>query len=711
MPNFRLKTPLGKVPLYGIPYSGTFLASFVLICFFISTGFSQSTTRYWIYFHDKGTEANQLLLKSGDVKALAHSLGISSHALLRRAKVLPRYRLIDESDLPVSEKYIQQLQAAGAKIHVVSRWLNAVSVEIPAKQLQAVVSFPFVARVAPVRATISEGPQPSTAPLIPWLQKSEHNTDLDYGASYTQLATEHITDLHALGIIGTGIIVGIIDDGFNNHRTHVALKNIHVLDEYDFIHNITDTQHQPWEDPSQGNHGAGVLSSIAGFDPGNLIGGAYGVSVILAKTEMDSSGNADFSSEEDTYIAGLEWEERLGADIASSSLAYKEFNPPDTSYPYSSLNGHTTVVAKAASVAARKGVLLCTAMGNEGYEYKDSTSGNIVHALGTLWSPADADSILAVGATLSDGELASFSSTGPAADGRIKPDIVAQGTSIYWANGATTSDYYFVQGTSCSTPITASAAALVLSAHPQLTPMQVRQAILQTAVHYDDGTSQTAVYPNNLYGYGFVDAYNAALYDGPVFSNTPTVTTDGLQVTVTTLIKSNVGFIADSLLLYFKKPQDPSFQTERFRQDLGSDNNYSATLPANIVDSTTLCYFFARDSAGRIQKQPYSAPDSLLALFSTPPATRPISLSLAQNFPNPFNKTTQFSYAFPVASRVKLEIFDVLGRKVATVVDEDQSPGIYITSPYNASSLASGVYFYRLTAAGAYAAKKMVVIK
>ncbi|MDE3057225.1 MAG: S8 family peptidase [Bacteroidota bacterium] len=703
MPNFRLKNALGKI----------FPAILALTCFSFSTVFSQTSERYWIYFRDKGTEANRLLLKSGDVKALAQSLGISSRTLQRRAKVLPHDRLIDESDLPVSEKYIQALRDAGTKIEAVSRWLNAVSVEVSPQQLQTISSFPFVDYIAPVRALVSPGPQPSSAPVIPLLRKSERTGSLDYGPSYTQLATERITDLHALGIVGKGIVVGIIDDGFNNHRTHVALKNIHVLAEHDFIHNITDTQHQSWEDPSQGNHGAGVLSSVAGFDPGHIIGGAYGISVILAKTEMDSSGNADFSSEEDTYVAGLEWIESLGADIATSSLAYKEFNPPDTSYSYSSLNGRTTVVAKAASIAARKGMLLCTAMGNEGFQYKDSTAGTMVHELGTLWSPADADSILAVGATLSDGELATFSGTGPTSDGRIKPDIVAQGTSIYWANGATTDGYYYVQGTSCSTPITASAAALVLSAHPQLAPMQVRQAILQTAVQYDDGTSQTAAYPNNLYGYGFVDALSAALADGPVFSNVPVVSKSAGSVTISTPIKSSSKLLFDSLRVYFKRPRDVSFQSVRFIPSPASADGYIAAISTNLVDSTTLCYFFARDSAGRIQKQPYNAPDSLLKLFTLPSPPEPVlsSLGLLQNFPNPFNQTTQFSYALAVASHMKLEIFDLLGRKIATVVDNDQPPGIYITPPFNAASLASGIYVYRLTGAGGSAVRKMVVIK
>jgi len=134
----------------------------------------------------------------------------------------------------------------------------------------------------------------------------------------------------------------------------------------------------------------------------------------------------------------------------------------------------------------------------------------VLHEDTTLWSPADADSILAVGATASDFELASFSGCGPTADGRIKPDVVAQGLGVYWASG--TSSYSSVNGTSCSTPLVAGAAALIMSAHPTWDAQKVRSAILNTAVHYSDGTVQSTTYPNNYYGYGVVNALSAAQY-------------------------------------------------------------------------------------------------------------------------------------------------------------------------------------------------------
>ncbi|HTP12023.1 MAG TPA: S8 family serine peptidase, partial [Bacteroidota bacterium] len=346
----------------------------------------------------------------------------------RRAKVLPADKLIDQFDYPIPSDVLAQIQSTGARIRTVSSWLNAVSVGATDKQMLAISSLPQVASTRPVLLLTSRKPGIISGPRAPQapLQK---NAGLNYGASFDQLNNIHIVALHNIGINGTGIVLGMLDDGFNNHRVHVALKNIRVIAEHDFIHNITDTQAQPWEDPGQGVHGAGTLSSIAGYDPGNLIGGAYGVSVILAKTEMDSSGNADYAREEDTYAAGLQWIEQLGGDIASSSLGYKEFNPPDTNYSYASMDGRTAVVSKAAAIAARKGVLLCTAMGNEGVQ-----TGSNSFMLGTISAPADADSIVSVGATSLDGtSLASFSGTGPTSDGRTKPEVVAPGENVFWA--------------------------------------------------------------------------------------------------------------------------------------------------------------------------------------------------------------------------------------------------------------------------------------
>jgi hypothetical protein len=523
-------------------------------------------------------------------------------------------------------------------------------------------------------------------------------------------------------------VVGIIDDGFNNHRTHVALKNITVLAEHDFIHNIPDTQVQPWEDPGQGVHGAGTLSSVAGFAPGNLIGGAFGVEVLLAKTEMDSSGNADFASEEDTYVAGLEWEERMGAYIVSSSLAYKEFIPPDTSYSYASLDGHITLVARAAAVAAQKGVLLCTAMGNEGITARD-TNGNLIYEPGTLWSPADADSILAVGATTPTGSLANFSGTGPTSDGRIKPDLVAQGTSIYWALGTSTLSYWTVQGTSCSTPIVASIAALVLSAHPEWTPMQVRQAMIQTTVHIIDGTSQTSTYPNSLYGYGLVNALRAVLWNGLVFANRPIITVSDSQAVVTTWIRSNSTLTSDSLALYYRRPGNPTFVRIPLVQNPNPacQYQYSATIPATLIADSIVGYFTATDALGTRQS-PYNAPDSLFTLAQTPDSIvslflpgnavpLPTDYVLYHNFPNPFNPGTTIRFFSPYAEHVELTIYNLLGQKIRTLFNGIASPGVNNQFQWNDARddngrpVSAGVYFFRLKTPGSVLTNKMLYLK
>ncbi len=678
----------------------------------------QSTPKhFWIFLNGRvGTEAT------------SQDLGISDRALKRRAKVLPPGKIIDERDFPVPQAVIDQIRATGATIRTTSRWLNAVSAEIAGNQLQAVSGLPFVKQIAPVGTYIVRPPQPSPTQSAIRLGKIGGISSIDYGPSYTQLATERIPDVHALGIIGSGVVLGMIDDGFNNHRSHIALKNIRVLAEYDFIHNIPDTQVQPWENPGQGEHGAGTLSSVAGFDPGNLVGGAFGVSILLAKTEMDSSGAADFASEEDTYVAGLEWMERQGADIASSSLAYKEFNPPDTNYSYSSMNGHTTVVAKAATVAAQKGVLLCTAMGNEGGLYRDSF-GNLLHISGTLWSPADADSILGVGAASSTGVLANFSGTGPTSDGRIKPEIVAQGTSIYWADGSTTTGYWSVQGTSCSTPIVASIAALVLSAHPAWTPMQVRQAIIQTAIPVYDGTIQTQTYPNNFYGYGMADALGAVLSNGLVFSNRPIVTVSGTDAVVTTWIRSNFPLVTDSLALYYRTRSNPTFTRVRLvaESDTNYRNQYTVKLPAALLADSLVGYFAATDGTGT-RLSPYNAPGTLLSLDRTPdsvaslyPPIRalnpPTDYVLYHNFPNPFNPGTAIRFFAPRAEHVELIIYNLLGQRVRTLFDGTAVPGadnefqwIDGRDDYG-RTVSSGVYFFRLKTPGSVLTNKMLYLK
>lgn len=668
------------------------------------------SNHYWIMLQKKDV--------SSSLQKNPQSLGITNRALKRRAKSLPPDRLIDEFDFPISESVLSQIRQTGVKIRSVSRWLNAVSVEASTLQLQMISALPIGLKSEPVVQFKRSQPQLQSKTPASSLGKTSNTAGIDYGFSATQLTNIKVVDLHAIGVNGAGVLIGMLDDGFNNYRTHAALKNIRVIAAHDFIHNIDDVSKQPWEDttsPAQGNHGAGTLSAIGGFDNGKMIGAAFGASFLLAKTEMDSSGgSADFNSEEDTYVAGLEWAERLGADITSSSLGYKQLEDSlFTMLPYyttNDMNGRTTKVAQAAVIAARKGVLVVTAMGNDGYISGKSDQSQ--RADTTLDSPADADSIISVGNTSSDGELSVDSGTGPTADGRIKPEVVAQGMGVCFADGATTTDYTFANGTSCSTPLVAGAAALILSAYPQLTNMQVRDALMRTTVQRKDGTSETAVYPNNYYGYGFIDAYAAALSLGPVFSNVPVVTVLDFQLIVSTFIVSKSGIINDSLFFYYNL--DGSAFNRVHLQSTSKQNEYSAIISFPLNVDSIFGYFSVCDSAGLNYRYP---PANTFQYSIKQNTILPQKYALLQNYPNPFSFTnrTTINFDSPNEDVVDLAVFNILGQRVKTIYHGQSAIGAntFHWEGINEQGIqvATGVYFARLKTPNSISSIKMLYLK
>ena len=88
----------------------------------------------------------------------------------------------------------------------------------------------------------------------------------------------------------------------------------------------------------------------------------------------------------------------------------------------------------------------------------------------------------------------------------------------------------------------------------------------------------------------------------------------------------------------------------------------------------------------------------------------PATIELGQNYPNPFNPTTVISYQLPVMSKVSISVYDILGRKVAMLVDEVKNAGSHKIS-WNASPVPSGVYVYELRAGGKTYSKKMILLK
>ena len=254
-----------------------------------------------------------------------------------------------------------------------------------------------------------------------------------------------------------------------------------------------------------------TLSAAAGYKPGQLIGPAYCASYVLARTEVATS---ETPVEEDNWVRAIEWADSIGIDIASTSLGYLDYDPRDTvdgpeDWTWKDMDGNTTLITRAADMAASKGILVFNSAGNGGE--------NPLH--NTLGAPADGDSIIAVGAvfgkdiTGSTGKIlfvkkerAFFSSVGPTTgkDPRIKPDIMAMGIYVYLAHPNDPRLYTESHGTSFACPVAAGAAALLLRDHPEATPMQIRDALRLTA--------DNAKNPDNRYGWGVPDLVAALKY-------------------------------------------------------------------------------------------------------------------------------------------------------------------------------------------------------
>jgi hypothetical protein len=675
----------------------------------------QAQKKYWVYFSDKGpsVSAKGSLMKQSAAYRDAMAF-VQPKALARRAKVLPADQLLDYADVPVYQSYVQKVINLGGIPVVQSRWLNAGSFFLTSNQSKAVSHLPMVTDITPVGVIHSR-----TAPVHEGsISKSvlPKTTSLDYGLSEPQVDAINVPPLHNIGVNGQGVIIGMLDAGFR-WRTHESLQSRHVIAEHDFIFNRDTTSNGPRDSSNQDEHGTLTFSTLAGYMPGKLIGPAYGASFILAKTEWVPG--EDFSAEEDYWAAGIEWEESLGADIVSSSVGYNTFSDVDGyTWEHGDFDGRTSVTAKAAVRAARLGVVVCTGIGNE---------GNGDGVAGTLLTPGDADSIISVGALKLNRQLPTFSSTGPTNDGRIKPDVVAPGVSIYCADHSGYSTYFYSQGVSVASPLTSGSAALVLSVRPELTPMQVINAIRSTADR-DLADSRWSSFPNNFVGWGLVNAYDAALSFGPIFSNSPAIQSDDAANTVSTYVMSKFGINPDSVIMYYGKYSDSVLSpyamslisSERFP----TSGMYKVNLPSGVKGTRMKFYIEARDSAGHVYRSPAPSLDTSWSLTYGVSGVNPVTpvtpglYRLQQNYPNPFNpSTTITTLAFDTPAPVTIEIviYNVLGQKVRSLFSGvSSSSGNTIQwdgKDDRGNLLPSGVYLCRMVTPVIVSTTRMMIIR
>lgn len=401
---------------------------------------------------------------------------LSAKAIERRQR---QHIPLSARDLPVDPAYVAGLEQQGVKVWYTSRWFNAAVVQCSDNQLAQLQALPFVKKTYTLNKTTQphqEQMQQQKVEKLPLAgQVPAPASAEDYGLAFHQANMLGAIDLHMEGFRGEGMTIAVLDAGFPGVNTIPAFSHLFQEDQikgtFDFVlkeQNVFGAN----------AHGTSVLSAMAAYAPGTMLGTAYGANYLLLRTEDAAT---EHPIEEINWLLAAEYADSAGADVISSSLGYTTFDAPSVSYTYADLNGNTALISRAANMAAATGILVVVSAGNDG-----NKSWHYISA------PADADSVLAVGAVDSLGVKATFSSFGPTADGRIKPDVVALGQSAYVLG--TAGNLGQSSGTSFAGPIMAGFAACLWQALPDKTNYEMIQLLHQLG--------SNAASPDDSTGYG-----------------------------------------------------------------------------------------------------------------------------------------------------------------------------------------------------------------
>ena len=434
---------------------------------------------------------------------------LSQRAIDRRT----RYGIaIDSTDLPVTPSYITQIKnIPGVTVLNISKWHNSIAIQTSdPNAITAINGLSFVQSVAPIAArTQSNTDRKLIIADQPYIS-SQRGTNIkadffNYGSgSLAEINLHKGQFLHNIGLRGQGMLIAMLDGGFFNYNTFDAMDSIilnnQVLDTWDFYSsNNTVSDDHP--------HGMQCLSTIAANIPGQFIGKAPKANFMLYRTE---DTNSEYPIEEFNMVCGMERADSAGADVISASLGYYDFDDASFNYTYANMNGNTTISAIGADLAAKKGLLFSVAAGNEG-------NG----AWHYIITPADADSVLAVGAVNTSGGVGSFSSYGPSSDGQVKPDVASIGVGAMVQ--ATNNTVVTGNGTSFACPNMSGLATVLWQAFPEYNNMRIIRALREAG--------SIAATPNDRIGYGIPDmkaAFGSLLTQFATSSNT----IDGCKVTI-----------------------------------------------------------------------------------------------------------------------------------------------------------------------------------
>ena len=429
----------------------------------ISAQIQVAPDRYRIEFIDKNFNSYTLCQPE---------LFLSQRALQRRERQGVK---ITHDDLPVSKFYIDSIKKMGFQVLNTSRWLNSATLKATPEEIEKLQEVDFVKKTTAIQTQKTEIQNEKLDDKLDEFKLVYDDAPEHYGRAAAQIGMLNGHALHRRGYSGQGMLIAVIDGGFYNVNQLSGFENLRTSGRLREIKNFTPDVENPSGDNS---HGTNVLSILAAYLPGQLIGAAPDAEYVLLRSEEIEH---EYIVEEDNWISAVEYADSLGVDVISCSLGYTIFNNISQNHCKTTLDGRTVRTSRAATMAAARGIILCISAGNDG-----DNNWRLMSV------PADADSIIAVGAVYPDGQRASFSSVGPTADNRIKPDLMAVGARTAYQNSS--GFIVFGNGTSYSTPLIAGLIACLWQAKPNMTNMEIIRMVKKASSHYEN--------PDMMYGYG-----------------------------------------------------------------------------------------------------------------------------------------------------------------------------------------------------------------
>jgi len=675
-----------------------------IIFFLLAINAQSKQQTFRVFFKDKGGEKFE---QGSDLYNKTISL-LSERALKRRRKVRTKENLITIEDAPIEQNYINKILELNVKLRLSLRWRNYCVFECDSAKYNAIAEeisdFDFVQKVQTTGEyiyqvqTISEPKKEKRVFNKKNLYTITNQNDcgsFHYGDSYLQNSIINADKLHRLGITGDSVIIGILDAGFR-WRTHDAMKNANVIAEYDFIQLDDNTSNEKDDIDSQDGHGTLTFSTICGMLPDSLIGVSPTSSFVLCKTE---SIPYEIRLEEDNYAAAIEWLEAIGADITSSSLAYIAFDKGDSSYVYDDLDGKSTITSIALNNAVARGMVCVTAAANKGPKPR------------TLYTPGDADSAITCAAVKIDNNMivpAGFSSRGPTANNRIKPDIAALGVKVVSAGRKSSKDLIRANGTSLSTPLIAGASSLLLSSFPELKSWEVRSLLYSTASNYPK--------KDNITGYGLLDIF-AAMHKAGTIISPPVIYSVNDYIRILFHIVPDSYFSENPILTVISGEQSKKYtmyasgKKYQYAADIKKSDIIGGEAKArlNVNTKTSLRqypfrtkYFTFNTATERIpcgiDKNKLPALKAKKNLFIEPTIVEANTSNI------------NLTYELSKNGSVNISIYSMEGRRLYEDTISERQPGI-ITKEISLRAYYSGTYFIVVSGGGNTDVEKILVIR